>query len=604
MGKIRKSQFLNLLSERIASHLTKKVLNDTKRGLELKLEDFDTDEFLWSDAADAARADIEREQGVDSWSPLGDQEDAKHFVNGLKGASEKDVDRSAGDWKQAYESFGEQLSAHITQDPELAEFSTSSPTDFLDCMAVAMYKYMMDRHANTPFISSVQQWIIDLDDQFDPTDENGEIQLNHIESKIYRMLGGFEKAYNKSVMKKRLQEERERLLTMLSEAWDWSHTPEAYDNARKNLHGLSHEELVEIMVEWEAYEVANKSSSVMDADFDAVDRAKFESLPHDVLAEAIYGKAQEFHTSDNGGHHLWMCPYGCHKVSVDPAGEEPMDEAGIKGKTAPHSDMVRGEHDPKQSYDWRVLFLNKLNSIIDDSKIILNKSYADAMKDARMMIPTVNGAVNVDIEEHERDIVYEYHINLDERGSFYADVRDEDGKTVFEIRDGAEFNDGVEIYGDDGSIFQDGYMKHKNDLIGLEKYLKQLGIIEADSSLVSAYNKQMMKEDLDDLNLDGGALSDDMSSNPHLSDEVSRGYYVVPPTANDPRWYVVDENGDPVESYDDESQANAGLEQLESELGSGYGTLYKENSEERVDRLMREVETLMREYREIVRGSN
>ena len=59
---------------------------------------------------------------------------------------------------------------------------------------------------------------------------------------------------------------------------------------------------------------------------------------------------------------------------------------------------------------------------------------------------------------------FEYYINLDERGDFFADVRNQDGDTVFEIK-------GYDI-------FDDGFMKHKDDLDGLKNYLVDLGIIE------------------------------------------------------------------------------------------------------------------------------
>lgn len=50
-----------------------------------------------------------------------------------------------------------------------------------------------------------------------------------------------------------------------------------------------------------------------------------------------------------------------------------------------------------------------------------------------------------------------YYVNLDERGDFYADVRDPSGETIFEIH--AE---------GDGSIalIEDGFMRHKTDLAG------------------------------------------------------------------------------------------------------------------------------------------
>lgn len=65
---------------------------------------------------------------------------------------------------------------------------------------------------------------------------------------------------------------------------------------------------------------------------------------------------------------------------------------------------------------------------------------------------------------------YEYFINLDERGEFYADVRNPEGQTVYEIR------------GQD--IFEDGFMKHSKDLDGLQAYLTDLGFLSPNDYLV------------------------------------------------------------------------------------------------------------------------
>lgn len=65
---------------------------------------------------------------------------------------------------------------------------------------------------------------------------------------------------------------------------------------------------------------------------------------------------------------------------------------------------------------------------------------------------------------------YEYFINLDERGEFYADVRDPDGNTVYEVH-------GFEI-------FEDGFMKHKHDLAGLENLLQVQGLMLKGATLV------------------------------------------------------------------------------------------------------------------------
>lgn len=64
---------------------------------------------------------------------------------------------------------------------------------------------------------------------------------------------------------------------------------------------------------------------------------------------------------------------------------------------------------------------------------------------------------------------YTYHINLNERGSFYADVRNEDEKTVMEIKGGNELAE------DESSLVEDGFMRHFQDVEGLAEYMRSLG---------------------------------------------------------------------------------------------------------------------------------
>lgn len=66
---------------------------------------------------------------------------------------------------------------------------------------------------------------------------------------------------------------------------------------------------------------------------------------------------------------------------------------------------------------------------------------------------------------------YTYHINLDERGSFEADVRNAFDKTVFEISG--------------NEIFEEGFMKNKADVTGLTAYLKSIGILQPGDTLTA-----------------------------------------------------------------------------------------------------------------------
>ena len=77
-------------------------------------------------------------------------------------------------------------------------------------------------------------------------------------------------------------------------------------------------------------------------------------------------------------------------------------------------------------------------------------------------------------------MVYNYHINLNERGSFFADIRDDDENTVY------EFEAGNELKEYESSIFDDGWMKHPEDIGGLAEYLMDIGIMKSGDVLVNA----------------------------------------------------------------------------------------------------------------------
>ena len=82
-------------------------------------------------------------------------------------------------------------------------------------------------------------------------------------------------------------------------------------------------------------------------------------------------------------------------------------------------------------------------------------------------------------KESQQPSKFGYYVNLNERGSFYADVRNEQGTTVFEVRDGNELGE------DESSLVEDGFMRHNEDLEGLQSYLQSLGIIPKDAQLLS-----------------------------------------------------------------------------------------------------------------------
>lgn len=95
-------------------------------------------------------------------------------------------------------------------------------------------------------------------------------------------------------------------------AWSWSHSDVAYDAARNNLARKSRKWLLTCLREFNYYELDNAGK-----------RPHFR-LPYngrkvakDVLVAEVWEKAEELRLCSNGGHELYMCPDGCHCVSVD-----------------------------------------------------------------------------------------------------------------------------------------------------------------------------------------------------------------------------------------------------------------------------------------------
>lgn len=72
---------------------------------------------------------------------------------------------------------------------------------------------------------------------------------------------------------------------------------------------------------------------------------------------------------------------------------------------------------------------------------------------------------------------FTYHVNLDERGYFFADVRDENENSIYDIHSN-----------EDGEIPEvtDGFMHHSRDLEGLSRHLQSMGIIPKESTISRA----------------------------------------------------------------------------------------------------------------------
>ena len=118
-------------------------------------------------------------------------------------------------------------------------------------------------------------------------------------------------------------------------AWSWSHTHEAYSNAREQLGELSPITLITIRAEWSAVDDPCDTAGGFHAGrYRGTERAllkqysraltlKRAELFRESLEEQIWDLMSDGATCDNGGFNAWACPYGCgcHTVPFNPVTE-------------------------------------------------------------------------------------------------------------------------------------------------------------------------------------------------------------------------------------------------------------------------------------------
>lgn len=100
-------------------------------------------------------------------------------------------------------------------------------------------------------------------------------------------------------------------------AWEWSHSAEAYDNALGNLQMQDRSWLEVVFAEWHALESDENGEPILHSfSMDQYEAALTEAqeLGDSELVEFIWDRMSEAATCDNGGHHAWACPDGCHTV--------------------------------------------------------------------------------------------------------------------------------------------------------------------------------------------------------------------------------------------------------------------------------------------------
>lgn len=114
-------------------------------------------------------------------------------------------------------------------------------------------------------------------------------------------------------------------------AWEWSHTNDAYADARAQVDRLPRRVCLEVLREWTYDDREKRGGSRRQGSVGPTGRVRgfrlppgVARLPVDVLRGLVWDRAAEHRTCSNGGGEAYLCPDGCHTVPfAAPEGREP-----------------------------------------------------------------------------------------------------------------------------------------------------------------------------------------------------------------------------------------------------------------------------------------
>ncbi len=107
-------------------------------------------------------------------------------------------------------------------------------------------------------------------------------------------------------------------------AWEWSHTPEAYAHAEREIDTLPTKVVATIWAEWKAHTVGEYFDGGFDERVYGREFRRAWSLMRrgfqDRLRDDIKRLMAEQELCTSGGWEAWACPFGCgcHTVSFGP----------------------------------------------------------------------------------------------------------------------------------------------------------------------------------------------------------------------------------------------------------------------------------------------
>jgi len=109
--------------------------------------------------------------------------------------------------------------------------------------------------------------------------------------------------------------------------WEWSHSPEAYADAKRNLEEKDSDWLRTVYAEWKAHTSREDDEWAFNEEKYKAALAEANTLTDEQMINFIWEQMSELANCTNGGHEAHCCPFGCHMVPFHYQGEDDEESA-------------------------------------------------------------------------------------------------------------------------------------------------------------------------------------------------------------------------------------------------------------------------------------
>ncbi|CAE6793303.1 hypothetical protein R70006_04950 [Paraburkholderia domus] len=224
--------------------------------------------------------------------------------------------------------------------------------------------------------------------------------------------------------------------------------------------------------------------------------AAFEDTPGDEVARILREAAGKL---EEGNFDFGLRDYNGNRVGAvlleaeEPAAGNDNNGGGGSDEPEPRDPLIGDELQAGNGQWWtvgRVEMVSNRNGttrpeplyllVNNDEESVFDFKYANELKAAFG-------------DENRRK--FGYYVNLDERGQFNADVRDETGNSIFVVSIGQSGEE------DESNPVEDGFMSHTEDIEGLAEYLADLGVMRADDELLTMRDFEKYQDRVTDLGI-------------------------------------------------------------------------------------------------------